>query len=1009
MTFRTFDDGIRIARGFAADPATGKVGELYWNTARLLIRQCVNATGPVWEDVTVKPGTTGFGTLYWDAVQGRWRENVLLLIDGRKVYAANSAAAAPLLIQSGDTTNPGIAGSNVVLQPGTGALGQGDVEVHALNMRQSVDLGTALNIFAGADTVNPAGNDLNLSAGQGTATLGDANVIGEDVNLNAGDKIRLNGEVVFSQILVADPLTPETAQLYWHDGFKRFRKFDGVNWHWIDANRYNSPIVIVDLFDDAILTLPTDTSTLVDGQTVTDGMLVIMQNSGSPVVYLATVAGINITWTAQTPGQSPTVNPSIGDSVYVRNGVDNVDSFYFFQAAGTWVDPFSSSNAPVLAGININDTIRWDGIAWVADTTVRQNGSGTIYAPENTDNDPAKSNPITLQGGQKTDGTGDGGDVVLQGGASVGGIQGDVEVDANALILPQPFSPSPRNAGLVFDPSRNKPKVAFGGTFRDLDGADINGELTGFVNTTGNTISFDNGTLTFTIAQVGLIPFEFYIKGEQFIKDTVLLPETVVITNTVGNHYIYFDALGVLTSNTIYDLQSGLKNTCLIAIINWNGTAATLLADRRTLLTMDGDARFNKRNINPIEVLAGDFTVTSGTGGTGFDSSVAINGGNLYIEEAVRAVTSRTSAANQIPIMYLSGTNVMNEANITASMRNNGANLLYNLFTGGVWTQAVVPEGGTGPNFSTGFFNIWIAVTTDPTRPVVIFQPQTVYQSVAEATKELASSVVSFWPKSEYKIIHRLTMANTLGTQYGTRKQFDYQAMARIQSDVNELIRNANQNIDYWVNIAATADFNWDLATGILNFGNFNMQLIGRQGSANSISAGSITLNAGQVAYVEVNRDIDNGAPLGILIGTANSVETSNLANQNRIILFKRIQDEIYIGNGLDLKVQKRSILADNTVALTPIFTFPAGNSANRCWQIEYSVYRNGVLETGRIDVVRGSLADIGQSITGASNGATGVTLTVVDNAGTLQLQYTSTNTGSSAVMRYSIKQWLAS
>ncbi len=229
MTFRTFENGIRIAKGFASDPADGKVGDLYWNTSKNLLRQCVVSTPTaVWEDVSIKPGTAPYSTLYWDNTTGQWTENVLLLTNGRNLYAASSATSLSLTISAGDTTDPGTFGSDLVLEAGSGPAGTADVLVISENFRQQDNTGTDFNITS-ADSTNAAGNNLNLSAGQGSSEQGNLNLSGEEVNttatevnINATDKIRLNGEVVFSQILASDPFGAETGQIYWNITANRF-------------------------------------------------------------------------------------------------------------------------------------------------------------------------------------------------------------------------------------------------------------------------------------------------------------------------------------------------------------------------------------------------------------------------------------------------------------------------------------------------------------------------------------------------------------------------------------------------------------------------------------------------------------------------------------------------------------------------------------------------------------------------------------------------------------------
>ncbi len=1013
MTFRTFENGIRIAEGFAVDPATGKIGELYWNTARLVLRQCVESTTPIWEDVTVKAGTTPFSTLFWDAVNDKWAENVLLLTNGRTIYAADSAAPQDLVIQSGDTTNPGVAGSDLILRPGTGALGQGVLVVDALDIIQTEDAAGPLSIAAGDSTVNAAGNDLNLSSGTGTSTQGDVNVSGEDIEINAGNKIRLNGEVVFSQILVADPASPETAQLYWHNTYQRFRKYDGTNWHWIDASRHNSPIVVIDLYDDSILTLPATTATLVDGTTVTDGMLVVMQNSGSPAVYLATVAGINITWTAQFFGQSPTTTASAGDSVFVRSGATNNDGYYFFQSTGTWFNPSASAGAVILPGIDVGNTTFWDGTSWVPDQNILQSGTGLIYAPTNNDVDAIKGKSILMFAGAKAAGTGDGGDVELSGGTSFAGIQGDVRASGNSFILPGADSalpaPAHRSGGIHYSYdlpfASGKGRISDGVSYRDFDSADINGEITGWPNLIDASFTFVDATRVFTIAQTGLPLLQFYIKGKQYNIDTTLTPQTVTIPNTVGNHYIYYDAFGVLTANTVYNLQSGLQNSVLIAIIHWNGTSSSMVADRRTLLTMDGDNRYHQRSTDPIQVKGADFAVSgisdfSSSGPAAYQFSVAA--GVRYMEELQASIPAKTVAASQLPVISLNSTNQMiRSAATTAPLLNNGVANVYNLNTLGTWSQAAITVGN--------YVNVWLVLLNDTTFPVALLMPQAQHTSLTDAQKELPSSLVTFFPATEYKVLARLTFQSLTAMGIGARQFVSMTNFVPNHGTLADLTLNANTDRDLYHSEPASVDMYFNPVSGdVVWSGDIFIPVPGLTGATNTIAAQTINMADDQVAWITLERKISGTSVRAVTVGTPTTFFTQNNAQQDRVIIFKRIAGEVFFMRGNAEKLRKRQALADNQVAAASIFNFPNPTTPNYAYQVEYSIYRNGIMETGTIMVVRGAIGNIAQAIAGASTGSTGVVLTVAESGSTLQLQYTSTSTGQIPVIRYKISAWLA-
>lgn len=91
-------------------------------------------------------------------------------------------------------------------------------------------------------------------------------------------------------------------------------------------------------------------------------------------------------------------------------------------------------------------------------------------------------------------------------------------------------------------------------------------ESTGFEDPDATTLSFDDGTRTFTITPTGS-SFVFYAFGTRYEKSEA---ESVVIDNTNGLWYIYYDSSGVLqASMTIWDLSSSVP----VGTVLWNGAA----------------------------------------------------------------------------------------------------------------------------------------------------------------------------------------------------------------------------------------------------------------------------------------------------------------------------------------------------------------------------------------------------------------------------------------------------
>jgi len=72
-------------------------------------------------------------------------------------------------------------------------------------------------------------------------------------------------------------------------------------------------------------------------------------------------------------------------------------------------------------------------------------------------------------------------------------------------------------------------------------------EPTGIIDRTESTISFVAGTRTFSIAPTG-VSFDYLLRGN---KVTVSAQQDVIIADTTGLHYIYFNSAGTLTSSLV--------------------------------------------------------------------------------------------------------------------------------------------------------------------------------------------------------------------------------------------------------------------------------------------------------------------------------------------------------------------------------------------------------------------------------------------------------------------------
>ncbi len=286
----------------------------------------------------------------------------------------------------------------------------------------------------------------------------------------------------------------------------------------MDISSNNSPTVIIDLYDPALLSLPINTATQVDGTTVTDGMLAVMPNSGFPYIYRADVTGISISWVRQYIGQDPNTSPAYGDIVFVRSGVTYSNKFYYYKNDSTW----GSINGPeVLPGTAINNTIRWNGTQWVPETIINIDTFGNLYVPNDAVADSTKAQSLTVKAANKTAGTGDGGNLNLSAGLSVGGVDGDVVLSGNSAVMPtKSIDPTAIDGGVYFNTSTGKLKYAYSGSWTDVGAG------------SGSTVIADLYDPITTVLPTGSVPT---IDGE-LLQDQ----DTVLFTNlNTNNNRVY--------------------------------------------------------------------------------------------------------------------------------------------------------------------------------------------------------------------------------------------------------------------------------------------------------------------------------------------------------------------------------------------------------------------------------------------------------------------------------------
>jgi len=151
---------------------------------------------------------------------------------------------------------------------------------------------------------------------------------------------------------------------------------------------------------------------------------------------------------------------------------------------------------------------------------------------------------------------------------------------------------------------------------------DPSGEPIGHADKSESSIGFNAGTRTFTISPVSA-SFVVWCKG---VKHTYTSAQTVVIPNTTGLHFIYFNASGVLSTQMTYFTWEEHAPT---AYIYWNATTqqAVYFGDERHGITLDWQTHEYLHRTRGAAIANGfgaSGYTTTGTGATDADAQISI-------------------------------------------------------------------------------------------------------------------------------------------------------------------------------------------------------------------------------------------------------------------------------------------------------------------------------------------------------------------------------------------------
>lgn len=263
-----------------------------------------------------------------------------------------------------------------------------------------------------------------------------------------------------------------------------------------------------------------------------------------------------------------------------------------------------------------------------------------------------------------------------------------------------------------------------------LEEALTNAEVTGFVNQTDSTMSFTEGTRTFSIAPTATY-FDVWQNG---IKYTKTAEETLVITDVEGVHFIYYN-LGVLTdivNPTNSEVGIAIRTLGLVMYIYWDATnkKGVYVGEERHGLVMDGDTHalvHFKEGMSYITGLAPTDILVDEDGSSDTHAQVGTTLG-LVMDEDISVHISAIASTTGYRVMYRDGVNgYWRHEDVSGfPMINASAGRPYwNEYTGGSWQRTETSD--------RDFMLVHIFASTSIDDPIFIIMGQNEYGNKGDA------------------------------------------------------------------------------------------------------------------------------------------------------------------------------------------------------------------------------------------------------------------------------------
>lgn len=286
----------------------------------------------------------------------------------------------------------------------------------------------------------------------------------------------------------------------------------------------------------------------------------------------------------------------------------------------------------------------------------------------------------------------------------------------------------------------------------------------GFPNKTDSTFTFNKSTRMFTIEPTGT-SYDVYYKNKKYTKITA---ETIVIPDTTGVHYIYFNKdTGTLETSMNF---RGLDNMIYISYIYWNSELSNPSlqfspGDERHGTVMDKATHAYLHEIVGAEWIRGLQVYGYELDNESDNNAVklSLTSGVVRDEDLIHSILHSDNPAAffeqklegfaELPVMHKEGVNGAFKQDLATEypFKNTSIGRVnYNQYTGTEWQQTEVTEG----NF-VAFFIVYTGLIEEPIK-VVQGQREDITLADAQANNDHRNINWGDMPFQEFKVLYRL-------------------------------------------------------------------------------------------------------------------------------------------------------------------------------------------------------------------------------------------------------------